>query len=253
MTQYTNLEDYQNPAAYDVEMTVLAETDEFYLKLAQRIGGDVLELGCGTGRYTIPIAQHSISITGLDIVPQMLAHAKSKAAALPVQWVEADARDFHLGRQFRFIFESGAMFCHLQTRADFEAVLACVREHLAPDGFFAVCSQFARPENMVTNETEADWFSYTTPSGEEVCVSGFVHYDALNQITTETAIRRWTDTNGQAHERIAPLKLRHFFPQELEALLHYNGFRIAEAYGDTDFSPLTADSPNILYVCQQRS
>lgn len=252
MTVYTNLEDYQDPVFYDAEMEQFGAPDEFYLKLARRIGGSALELGCGTGRYTIPMAKAGIAMTGLDIVPQMLEAAKSKAGGLAVEWVEADARNFHLGRQFRLIFESGAMFCHLKTRADFEALLACVREHLEPDGFFAVCSRFARPDTMTTNEAEEEWFSYTTPRGVEVQVSGYQQYDALSQITTETAIRRWTDANGQEQERIAPLKLRHFFPQELEWLLHYNGFKIVEAYGDTDYSPLTPDSPNILYVCQKR-
>lgn len=250
MTLYTNLEDYQNPIFYDLENDA-EPPDDFYLKLARRIDGDVLELGCGTGRYTIPIAKQGTSITGLDFVPQMLAQAKSKSAALAIQWVEADARNFHLGRCFRFIFESGAMFSHLHTRPDYEAVLACVREHLEADGYFVVGSRFASPDVMVTNETEEDWFSYTTPNGEEVRVSGFQHYDALTQVTTETAIRRWTDADGQPHEHIAPLKLRHFFPQELAMLLHYNGFKIVESYGDTDFSPLTAASPHIFYVCQK--
>lgn len=252
MTGHTNLEDYQDPVFYDLEMEQLGTPDVFYLTLAQRIGGDVLELGCGTGRYTIPMADAGISMTGLDIVPQMLAEAKRKAGSPAIDWVEADARDFHLGRQFRLIFESGAMFCHLQTRADYEALLGCVREHLEDGGYFVVCSRFARPEVMTTDETEAVWFSYTTPRGETVQVSGFQQYDAISQITTETAIRRWTDASGQVKERVAPLKLRHFFPQELEALLHYNGFRIVEAYGDTDFSSLSVDSPNIIYVCQLR-
>ena len=145
------------------------------------------------------------------------------------------------------------MFCHLSSRADFEALLACVREHLEPDGRFVVCSRFAKPDSMETNETENDWFSFQVPPGFEVRVSGYQQYDALTQVTTETAIRRWTDETGASHEQISPLKLRHFRPQELEMLLHYNGFKIVESYGDTDFSPLTADSPNIIYVCQKRA
>lgn len=252
MTVYSNLDDYQDAVLYDIENNQFGPPDDFYLNLAQRIGGNVLELGCGTGRFTIPMAQQGIPITGLDIVPQMLAQAKSKAAGLPIQWVEADARNFHIGRRFRLIFESGAMFCHLQTRTDYEALLSCVREHLQSDGYFVVSSRFANPDVMTTNEVEEEWFSFTTPHGEEVHVSGFQQYDALNQITTETAIRRWTDASGQEKVRVAPLKLRHFFPQELEALVHYNGFKVVEAYGDSDFSPLNANSPHIFYVCQQR-
>lgn len=252
MTDNTNLGDYLNPLFYDAEMERLGAPEDFYLKLAQRIGGTILELGCGTGRYTIPIAQAGIAITGLDIVPQMLAHARSKSADLPIQWVKADARDFHLGKHFRFIFESGAMFCHLETRADYEALLSCVREHLEPDGTFAVSSRLIQPGTILVTEGEEDWFSYTASSGETVRMSGFQQYDTLAQVTIETAIRRWTDADGQEHVHVSPLRLRHFSPPELEALLHYNGFKVVESYGDTDFSPLTATSPNIIYLCQPR-
>lgn len=252
VTTDNNLQEYFDPVMYDAETSRMGAPDTFYLTLAKRIGGAVLELGCGTGRYTLPIAQEGISITGLDAVPQMLDHAKSKSAGLEIEWVEADARDFHLGRQFRLIYESGGMFSHLLKREDCEAALRCIRDHLEPGGFFVLSSVFIRPPYMETVETEHDWFSYTLPHGVVVRVSGFQHYDALNQITTETAIRRWVDANGQPHEHISPLKLHHYHPQELAMLLHYNGFEIVESYGDSDFSPLTDESPYIYYVCQVR-
>jgi len=52
--------------------------------------------------------------------------------------------------------------------------------------------------------------------------------------------------------RVAPLSLRYFFPQEMEALLYYNGFEIVERYGDVDQSPLTNDSRYIIYICKKR-
>jgi hypothetical protein len=62
-------------------------------------------------------------------------------------------------------------------------------------------------------------------------------------------VRRWTGADGQAHEVKAPLALRYFFPLELEALLHYNGFKVLESYGDFDRSPLEQDSQQLIYVC----
>jgi hypothetical protein len=44
--------------------------------------------------------------------------------------------------------------------------------------------------------------------------------------------------------------LRYVFPQEMEALLHYNGFRIRTVYGDWQGNPLTAESPAMIYVCE---
>jgi ubiquinone/menaquinone biosynthesis C-methylase UbiE len=76
----------------------------FYAALAQETGGPVLEIACGTGRVSIPIARLGLAVTGLDIVPGMLARARSKSAGLPMRWVEGDARSFDLGERFRLIF-----------------------------------------------------------------------------------------------------------------------------------------------------
>jgi hypothetical protein len=44
--------------------------------------------------------------------------------------------------------------------------------------------------------------------------------------------------------------MRLFYPQELDALLHYNGFAVEHKYGDFDESPFTSDSPRQLLVCR---
>ena len=117
MFDHTNLEDYANPVLFDLENSDFEPDGLFYLSLVQQVGGSVLELGCGTGRVTIPLAQHGIDIMGLDIVPGMLTRAKSKARDLPIWWIEADVRDFHLGKQFSLICAPGFVFEHLLERA----------------------------------------------------------------------------------------------------------------------------------------
>lgn len=251
MDSQTNLEEYSDPTGYDLENDSFEPDGPFYLTLAQRTGGSVLEIGCGTGRITIPLAQQGIQITGLDLLPHMQERAKSKAGDLPIRWVEADARSFNLGTRFRFIFESGATFQHLHERTDQEAMLAQVREHLEADGRFVLSSIFPHANQLVSQETEQDWFTYSNPQGQEVRVSGTQHYDAIRQIMTETAYRRWTDAQGEEVLKVAPLSLRYVFPQEMEALLHYNGFTIIERYGDMDFSPLTSESDHLIYVCEK--
>jgi SAM-dependent methyltransferase len=249
ITEHDNLIEYTEPFAYDIENPDFEPDGPFYLSLAQRFSGDALELGCGTGRVTIPMAQAGIKITGLDTVPGMLERAKVKAGDLPVQWVEADIRRFDLGKQFKFIFETGAVFQHMLERPDQEAALARVWKHLEPDGYFVVGTMFPSA-SMIGTEPEADWFSYVDEHGREVRVSGKQDYDPLTQVRTETAFRRWKTADGQEVVKEYPLRLRCFFPQEIEALLHYNGFAIRERYGDTDFSPLTHESGHMIYVCQ---
>jgi hypothetical protein len=75
----------------------------------------------------------------------------------------------------------------------------------------------------------------------------------MRQIRTETAIRRWTNADGQEIVRRAPLQQRLFFPQEMAALLHYNGFAIIDRYGDYDRRPLSQEDRLMIFVCQASS
>lgn len=248
--QQTNLEEYSEPTLYDTEKRDFSPDGPFYLALAQQFDGPVLDLGCGTGRITIPLAQHGVDITGLDVVPGMLALARQKSAGISISWIEADARTFRLNKTFRLIFESGGVFQHLLTREDQEAFLARVHEHLEENGVFVVGVFFPRPDLMGDAE-EHDWFSYTTDDGRHVQVSGTERYDRVTQVLTETAYRRWQDDDGQQHVHYAPLDLRMVYPQELEDLLHYNGFDVAVRYGNWDRSVLTSDSRTVIYVCRK--
>lgn len=247
-----NLLEYADPEIYDLENNDFEPDRTFLLENARRTGNPVLELGCGTGRLTFPLAQAGVEITGLDVVPGMLERAKRKAQGLPIRWVLADVRTYQLGRTFRLIFESGSVFGHMLTRPDQEAFLARVREHLDEAGLFIFGSWFPRPKMFEDVEEEKDWFTVQHPDGYEIHVSGTEYYDALQQVKVETAYRRWKDTRGKEVLQVAPLSLRYSFPQELEALLHYNGFTLVERYGDTDCSPLTNDSRMLICVCRKR-
>ena len=249
----TNLDDYAHPAHYDLENRDWMPQGLFYLSLAHQCDGPVLELGCGTGRITIPLAQHGITITGLDATAAMLDQARHKAGNLPIEWIEADARRFQLPTRFRLIYGTAGIFQHMLERADQEALLDRVRAHLAPDGCFAFDVHFPHPEVFAEMPEQQDWFSYQNNDGQEVRVSGTCHYDAIRQVNNETAYRRWQDAQGQAILHKAPLELRYFYPRELEALLHYNGFSIIEQYGDYDRSPLVPESKNIITICRWRS
>ena len=249
MIEHTNLEDYEDPVIYDLENKDLDDLP-FYLSMAREVGGSVLELGCGTGRITIPLAQAGIAITGLDIVPGMLARAQKKAQNLPVQWIEADIRDFHLGKRFDLIYTTGSVFQHLVERDEQEMMFACVHEHISSTGLFVIDLLYPSRGSLEDSE-EQDWYSYENEEGQTVKVTGTDQYDPIRQIKHETAYRRGIDGEGREWVKQARFTLRVIYPQEMEALLHYNGFRITHCYGGWDRSPLTPESQNMIYVCKR--
>ena len=281
MIDHDNLEEFADPQNYDIEDTGDAGI-AFYSALAQETGGPVLEIACGTGRVSIPIARLGFAVTGLDIVPGMLALARSKSAGLPTRWVEGDARAFDLGQRFRLIFVTGNAFQAFLTRADQEALLERVRAHLRDDGLFAFETRNPRwagswesgsahapsdrvlprsrnnstatPErdlwaNLETRATEEDGQTYTDSSGRVVHVSRTQAYDHVAQILHWTTYRRWSE-GDQEHTKITRIAVRYTFPQELAALLHNNGFTIIRQYGDWTLEPLTAASTSIIVVCR---
>ena len=130
--------------------------------------------------------------------------------------------------------------------------LTCIRAHMAENCKFAITIHLFRPEWLKDELEEQEWYSYNHPDGYEVRVSGTQTYDVLNQIKHETAGRRGKTASGEEVVRHAPLAQRCIFPQEMAALLHYNGFMIEQTYGDGSFAPATAKSRSITYLCKKR-
>jgi SAM-dependent methyltransferase len=271
LIDHNNLEEFADPHNYDIEDDSDAGI-AFYSALAQETGGPVLELACGTGRVSIPIARQGLAVTGLDIVPGMLERARSKSIGLPTRWVEGDARRFGLSEQFRLIFLTGNAFQAFLTRADQEALLGRVRAHLHDEGLFAFETRNPRWAgsyhqlstkdsataghdlwaNLETRDEEEVWQTYSDRNGHTVRVSKTQAYDPIAQTLHWTTYRRWREGNDQ-QTRVTRIAVRFTFPQELDALLHYNGFSLLRQYGDWNLEPLTAASTSIISVCRKQA
>jgi SAM-dependent methyltransferase len=254
MNVHDNLEEFTDPPNYDIEEgRRSAARNEFYCDLAKRVGGPVLEIACGSGLVTIPIAALGLDVTGVDLARPMLAHARKKAAlqGLTVHWVEADARSIDLGTKYQFILLTGNAFQAFLRREDREALLASVRRHLAPQGVFAFEMRNPSGHDLDTHLEEEFDQSYVSMEGFQVSVSFTQTYDPIEQVMHWTSYRRWND-GIQDHQKETHIVCRFTHPQELEALLHYNGFLTVEGYGNWDKEPLSAASPSIISICKTK-
>jgi len=255
MDGHDNLEEFTDPPNYDLEEGERsAPRIAFYCDLAKRFGGPVLEIACGSGLVTIPIAAMGLVVTGVDLARPMLEHAHKKAEGrnLSIRWVEADARSFDLGAKYQFILLTGNAFQAFLRREDQEALLASVKRHLAPNGIFAFETRNPSGHDLSNQPEEEFDQSYTSVEGHRVSVSFTQKYDLLAQVMHWTSYRRWND-GTRDHQKETHIDCRFTHPQELEALLHYNGFQAVEQYGNWNKEPLAATSPSIISICKLQS
>ena len=129
---------------YDWENAqTLARRDvAFWRRLAAAQDGRVLELGCGTGRLTIPVARAGAQIVGIDRSEPMLTRARqrlrrSRASALLVR---GDIRHLPFRRRTRFslVMAPYGMLQSLTRERDLRATLAAVHGVLSRGGLFAI-------------------------------------------------------------------------------------------------------------------
>jgi SAM-dependent methyltransferase len=96
------------------------------------IGGDVLELACGSGHWTPMLAARARSVTAVDAAPEMLALARQRARGLPVEFIQADVFAWQPPRRYDTVFF--AFWLTHVPPARFAAFWSMVGMALAPGG-----------------------------------------------------------------------------------------------------------------------
>jgi len=200
---------------------------EFWQSQARIRGGPILELGCGTGKLSIPLAQAGFSVAGLDSSPALLQFAASKND--DVKWIEGDMRSFDLDERFALIMLPSNNLGHLHTPEDFESCISSVKRHLQPGGALVI-DVFVPNLKLLLRDAEEEYVldEYDSLEGQgRVRVMARSHYESTTQIMRTTTIRK---VAGQP-DLVGSLDLKMYFPRELEALVRCNGLRIAARYG----------------------
>jgi SAM-dependent methyltransferase len=139
-------------AWHDVECASYQADLPVWRELAAERPGPVLDLGCGTGRVALDLADRGHRVTALDSDPEFVHALASRARmrGLRVDTVTADARSFSLGKRFGLIIAPMQVFQLLGGPEGRRAALARAREHLEPGGPLAVA--LADPFEAVTPE-----------------------------------------------------------------------------------------------------
>ncbi len=229
------------------------ETDDlpFYAHwLQKRKNGNILELCCGTGRLTLPLAQEGYHITGVDNSTSMLKQAEQKASELnvPVRFIESDMRTLDLPDVYDIIFIPFNSIHHLYDTQDFFTVLINVKKHLAKDGYFLFDCFNPDIRYIVNSEKEEKMIAeYTTRDGREVVIKQAMIYEYTTQINR---IKWHYFINGK-FDSVQNMDMRMFFPQELDAYLNIHGFKIIHKFGGFKEEMFEDKSGKQIFVCKK--
>ena len=231
----------------------------FYRDAARDIGDPILELGCGTGRITMALAAAGKRVTGLDISERMLERAAKKRLALyteereRVHLVQGDMVKFDLGERFRLIIIPFRPFQHLREVQEQMNCLECARKHLAPGGRLILDVFQTNAERMhdPVHMRETLLTEYKTPDGRQVRISERVAaFHRAEQCNDVEMIYSIVHPGGQQERLVFAWVLRYFFRYEIEHLLARCGFKVAALYGDFDRTPITDESPEMIFVAE---
>ncbi len=244
---------------HDLQTSGLEGDVDFYVEEAKRATPPVLELACGTGHVTIPIAQAGVDVWGVDSSTESLMVATEKAEKLKpfpgkLHFRLADMRDFSLRRRFDLIIIPHRSLLQLLTLEDLERALINIRHNLKDQGRLifnifvpdvrGMTSDWSQPRHVrdvtdpYTNRTTVTW-ELTT-------------YDSFNQVINARYIYDELNAQGEVTKRTyRDMKLRYIYRYEMQLLLKNVGYEIVDLYGGFDRRPFDRSSTEMIWVVRK--
>jgi SAM-dependent methyltransferase len=257
-----------DPDLYDIEN---ADDPAFDLGFWESIVRELaprrmLELACGTGRLTLPLARLGAAeeLVALDSSAPFVDRLRDRLAGEPeavrntVRVVEGDMRTPAVDGPFDLIAVPFNSLAYLIAREDRIACLQSARALLAPGGRLAFDIIQPRYDFLAESVQSCPPLRVDVDhAAPEYGVARFLRtysdvYDALNQTLRSTNRYEIHHADGRIEHRIADLDWHIYFPEELELLLESTGWGVAERFGDYERGPWTGTSRRYLWLAEAR-
>ncbi|MBN1998539.1 class I SAM-dependent methyltransferase [candidate division KSB1 bacterium] len=228
---------------YDLEYGHKDDDIDFYLDLAEKVKGPVLELGYGTGRIGQLVAGLGKDVLGIDNSVEMLKIARQNISGTKeegkIRFYCGDMRYFALKQKFSLIIIPFRSFLHNLTLSDQSAALNSIKKHLIPGGILAL--DIFVPIYSVISRLE--WDDEITPdelaeSDCQISIKVHVTHEPENQILNIS--NTYIGQNGS--KTVCTMRYRYIFRYEMEALLQAAGFQDIQVWGGFDRQPYNFSS-----------
>lgn len=243
---------------YDLEYAGKDDDIPFYLELAEATGAPILEIGTGTGRIALPLAEHGFDVWGIDESAQMLKIARSKLSWLNesvkkrLHFFENDMRDFQLNRQFPTIIVPFRAFLHNLTQADQLNTLRALHAHCRPAGRVLI-DLFVPYHHLLAQLEWEESFGEeeNVEKGTVIEIISRVSHNPVHQLLTIKNTYRETLDDGTVEEHLAEMCYRYIFRYEMELLLKLTGFKLLDVYGDFNQNPYDFFSGEMIFLAEK--
>ena len=234
-----------DPAKFYDLATGLPNDVPFYLARVPAGGADVLELGCGTGRVTVPLAQRCTLLCGIDHSEAMLQICRNKLETTGVTNTEirlGDIADVHLDQTFDLIIAPYRVLQNLGTDSQVRGLFSGIRRHLRPDGrcilntFGLQVSREDLRARWTIPEESLDW---ETPidGGKVACYIRRLGIDMNPLVLHPELVYRVYEGGDLIEEVTHRFVMRCYYPEELLDLIRTEGFRITATFGGYEGAP----------------
>ena len=240
---------YHNPQRYDDQYWWKKNDIEFWKKIYhQHKGNEILELGCGTGRLSIPLLKEGADYTGIEISKEFCDHAKNKIKEkkLTAKILKQDFRNFQLNRKYDMIFIGFNTFLHLLNDSDAMQFFHSVKKHMHAKTLFYIDIFVPNPLFLYRNKKRIKNIEYADSITKKITyIDEICNYDRITEINKIT----WIYYSDNATEEKYYFTMRMYFPNTMNKLIQNAGLSINNIWGNHEYSCFDESSEIQIYEC----
>lgn len=215
----------------------------------------ILEVACGTGRVTIPLVNSGKDVYALDYSEAMLDILKEKIENLNIEKEKIkllcqDMRNMKIDEKFDVILITSNSVNHLEKTEDFEKMLDSANSLLSDDGilvFDALKPKFKFLTRNMNEKYDEEEFTLSK-TGEKITVCENSKYDHATQINNVN----YYYTNSENETTILNIKVRLYFPQELDYIISKSKFKIKEKYDWYDYRKFEGRTNEQIFILEKK-
>ncbi|MBI5596753.1 MAG: methyltransferase domain-containing protein [Elusimicrobia bacterium] len=218
--------------------------------LRLRPGTALLDVCCGVGRHSLPLAKAGVAVTGLDVSPVYLREARRRARGTRAAFVKGDARRMPFSGRFDAAINMWTSFGYFAKAADDLAMLRSVRRALKPGGLFVLDTINGGRIARVLELQET--LGLDSERWVEMQDGTLVLEDP--RVVGGTRVRtRWIFIRGTRRSELVT-DIRLYTGRSLSALARRAGLEVLRVYGETARRPYTeAASRRVVLIARRPS